>query len=55
MLYCKSEWIHLGLQACMVIFIVQDRPLCLLQVYALIAKSALEAFVNKVNDTLLQV
>ena len=52
---CVSELIPLGSWACMLKLIVQNRALCLFQVYAPNATSEYKAFVDEVNDALLRV
>ena len=52
---CVSEWIPLGSRVCMLKLVVQDKTLCLLQVYAPNATSEYEAFVDEVNDALSRV
>ena len=52
---CVSDWIPLGSRVCMLKLKVLDWSLCLLQVYAPNATSEYQAFVDKVNDALLQV
>ena len=43
---CVLEWIPLGSRACMLKLIVQNRALCLFQLYAPNATSEYEAFVG---------
>ena len=52
---CVSYWIPLGSRVCMLKLKVLDRLLCLLQIYAPNATSEYQAFVDEVNDALLQV
>ena len=52
---CVSDWIPLGSRVCMLKLKVLDRSLCLLQVYAPNTTSEYQAFVDEVNDALLQV
>ena len=52
---CVSDWIFLESQVCMPKLKILDRSLCLLQLYAPNATREYQAFVDKVNDALLQV
>ena len=52
---CKSDWIHLESQVCMLKLKVLDRSLSLLQVYAPNATSEYQTFVDEVSDALLRV
>ena len=47
---CVSEWISLGSRVCLLKLIVQNRALCLFQVYAPNSKSEYEAFSDEVNN-----
>ena len=52
--YCVSDWSTLGSQVCMLKLKVVDWLWCLLQVYAPNATSEYQAFVDEVNNALLQ-
>ena len=52
---CVSDWIPLGSRVCILKLNVQNRSLCLVQVYAPNATSEYQAFVDEVNDALLRV
>ena len=49
------DWIRLGSRACMLKLKVNDRSLCLLQVYVPNAVSEYQVFVDDVNDALQRV
>ena len=52
---CVSDWIPLGSRVCILKLRIQDRSICLLQVYAPNATNEYQAFVDEVNDALLRV
>ena len=52
---CVSDWIPFGSRVCMLKLKVLDWSLCLLQIYSPNTTSEYQAFVDYVNDALLQV